>query len=687
MSKNGAEGRSARASRSAAALLSAPPTKNERDLQRVVDSIPAMAWSARADGTGNFFNRRYLDYVGLSAGQLEGWQWTSVVHPDDVDRVMACWEAFNAAGSGGEIEARLRRHDGVYRWFSFRSSASPGADGKIAQWYGVNIDIEDQKRTAIMLAGERRLLELVASSRPIRDVILALCEVIEEALPGCRCEIRTLDLSCTIYEHAIAPSLPRAFVESIPGTPLDGDRSPSGTAAIFKTQIISRDVETDLRWQGSAVRDQLLEIGLKSAWSAPISASDRRVLGTLCIYQPHPGEPRAEDRDIVGRAAHIASIAIERYRAEDELRRRAYLLATAERISQTGSFHWDMNKNKLVWSAEMYRIHEMDEAIEPRYPDVLSTVHPDDFDMIEGRTRQSFQGIGNPDDHYRILLPDGRVKYLKTAYQVIRHPDGRIESVGVAQDVTRQRVAEDALDQLRSELAHVTRVTSLGELAASIAHEVNQPLSGIITNASTCLRLLAADPPNIDGAVRTAQRSVRDANRASEVVRRLRSLYRKQDFTPEPFDLNEAAREVFAICAHDLQRRRIILSVGLDDALPHVNGDRIQLQQVILNLILNAADALGDIEGRPRQIGIRSFVPEPGRVQLEVSDTGVGIPAEDCDRIFEPFRTTKPNGMGIGLSVSRSIIDRHKGSLWAMASEGPGATIAFSLPAASDTEA
>ncbi len=353
MSKNGAEGRSARASRSATASLSVPPTENERDLQRVVDSIPAMAWSARADGTGNFFNRRYLDYVGLSAGKLEGWQWTSVVHPDDVDRVMACWEAFKAAGSGGEIEARLRRYDGVYRWFSFRSSASPGADGKIAQWYGVNIDIEDQKRTAIMLAGERRLLELVASSRPIRDILVALCEVIEQAAPDCPCEIRTLDATGTVYEIAVAPTLSCKLIESVPGTPLADDMSPAGRAAAHKTTVIAKNIATDPRWQNTDVQKRLLDEGLRSACGVPISSKDGGILGSLCVYRSETGELRPEHQDIIQRAVHISSIAIERYRAENELKRRQFLLVTAERISETGSFSWDLVHDKLIWSEQM----------------------------------------------------------------------------------------------------------------------------------------------------------------------------------------------------------------------------------------------------------------------------------------------------------------------------------------------
>ncbi|MBE1529113.1 signal transduction histidine kinase [Sphingopyxis sp. OAS728] len=331
----------------------------------------------------------------------------------------------------------------------------------------------------------------------------------------------------------------------------------------------------------------------------------------------------------------------------------------------------------------MYRIWEIDPSLPLGPNNLMPMVHPDDAAMVQGRVDRMRQGLDNPENEERILMPDGRIKWMSNSTLVFHHEDGRVECVGVSQDITKRRLAEQASEKLRSELAHVTRVLSLGELAASIAHEVNQPLSGIITNANTCLRMLATDPPNIEGAIRTAERSVRDGNRAAEVIKRLRSLYRKQDFALELLDLNDAAREVIAICAHDLQRRRIAMTVDLDNELPHVTGDRIQLQQVILNLVLNAADALSAVDDRPRQISILSVQHQTGRVQLMVRDTGTGIAKEDRERIFEPFHTTKPHGMGIGLSVSRSIIDRHKGKLWAMSNEGPGTTLVFSLPVAS----
>lgn len=256
--------------------------------------------------------------------------------------------------------------------------------------------------------------------------------------------------------------------------------------------------------------------------------------------------------------------------------------------------------------------------------------------------------------------------------------------MALSEDVTERRVAEEALNETRSELAHMARVTTLSTLTASIAHEVNQPLSGIVTNASTCLRMLDATPPNIDGARETARRTIRDGNRASEVITRLRALFSKKNAAFEVFDLNEAAKEVVALSVSDLERNRVILQSDLAADLPSVLGDRVQIQQVILNLIRNGSDAMSIVNDRPRDLLIQTACDDGG-VRLSVKDSGVGIDSEIEQKLFEAFSTTKGDGMGIGLSVSRSIIESHHGRLWAIRNQGPGATFLFSIPCGTNT--
>jgi C4-dicarboxylate-specific signal transduction histidine kinase len=268
--------------------------------------------------------------------------------------------------------------------------------------------------------------------------------------------------------------------------------------------------------------------------------------------------------------------------------------------------------------------------------------------------------------------------------RVMAQSGGRPLFIGAFQDVTQSKLAEEALDKARSELAHVARITTLNTLTASIAHEVNQPLSGIVTNASTCRRMLDGDPPNIEGARETARRIIRDGNRASDVITRLRALFSKKDFTLEPLDLNEATREVIALSLSDIQRNRVVLLADLAADLPLVMGDRVQLQQVTLNLLRNACDAMVGVDDRLRELVVKTKREDGDRVRLSVVDAGAGFRPEAKDKLFEAFYTTKTDGMGIGLSVSRSIIERHHGRIWAEPNVGPGVTFSFSIPCATE---
>jgi C4-dicarboxylate-specific signal transduction histidine kinase len=248
------------------------------------------------------------------------------------------------------------------------------------------------------------------------------------------------------------------------------------------------------------------------------------------------------------------------------------------------------------------------------------------------------------------------------------------------QRAEERKRADEALATLRAELAHATRASSLATLTASIAHEVSQPLAGVVTNASTSLRMLANEPPNVDGARQAMRRLLRDGNRASDVVTRLRALFSRKPPAAEPVDLNDATREVIALSRSDLQGARATLGVELADGLPLVLGDRVQLQQVISNLLRNACDAVHGVTGRAREIVITTACDAEDRVLLSVRDSGVGFGPDGTDRLFDAFYTTKPDGMGIGLSVCRSIIENYRGRLWAVPNEGPGVTFAFSLP-------
>ena len=367
-------------------------------------------------------------------------------------------------------------------------------------------------------------------------------------------------------------------------------------------------------------------------------------------------------------------------RSEEELRRSEAFLAEGQRLSLTGSFSWKVATDEITWSEQLYRIFEFEPGTPVTIERINGRVHPEDVPMMNETIERARAGGADFEYQHRLLMPGGATKFVTAIAHGSVDAGGRLEYIGAVRDVTRRRSSEDALARARSELTQVARVTSLGMLTASIAHEVNQPLSGIITNASACLRMLAADPPNVDGARETARRTIRDGNRASDVITRLRALFSRKDPVIESLDLNDAAREVVALTLRRLQRNRLTLRLDLGHDVPRVPADRIQMQQVILNLLLNASDAMSAVDDRPRELLIRTDLDEHDHVRLAVRDSGAGFDPRHAGMLFDAFYTTKSDGMGVGLSVSRSIIESHGGRIWATLNDGPGATFWFSIP-------
>ena len=367
------------------------------------------------------------------------------------------------------------------------------------------------------------------------------------------------------------------------------------------------------------------------------------------------------------------------------LRRSEAFLAEAQRLSLTGSFSWRVATDELTWSDQLYRIFDFDPDVPVTLELIGTRLHPEDVPLLNDMIERARGAGADFEYEHRLLMPDESIKYVHMVARATRDEDGRLEYIGAVQDVTARRLSEQALGKAQSELARVARVTALSTLTASIAHEVSQPLSGIMTNASTSLRMLAADPPDVHGARETARRTLRDADRASAVISRVRGLFTSKESLRESVDLNESAREVIALLLRELQQNRVVLHLKLAHDLPAVPGDRVQLQQVILNLLRNACEAMVDVRDRPRQLLIQTEREDGGRVRVSVRDAGVGVEPQDMNKLLDAFYTTKADGMGIGLSVSRSIIERHHGRLWAEPNDGPGATFSFSIPGDPET--
>jgi PAS domain S-box-containing protein len=370
----------------------------------------------------------------------------------------------------------------------------------------------------------------------------------------------------------------------------------------------------------------------------------------------------------------------ERKEAENALRQSETYLAEAQRLSHTGSFGWRVVSGEIIWSEETFRIFGYDKAPSVTLDMVFQRIHPDD----RARAKQTIDRAssdGKDFDHgYRLLMPDGSVKYVHATAHAATDASGGIEFVGAVTDVTARKRAEEELHEAQAGLAHVTRVTALGELAASIAHEVNQPLAAVVTNAAACLRWLDRETPNFDEARGTVRSIIKDGNRAGEVIQRVRALVNKTAGQKTQLHLNEVVNEVITLVQHELFSHRVLLRLELAPALPLVLADRIQLQQVILNLVVNGIEAMQAVTDRPRELVIRTQQDETHQILLTVKDCGIGIAADNADRLFDAFFTTKSSGMGMGLSICRSIVDAHGGRLSASGNVGPGATFQFTLP-------
>jgi PAS domain S-box-containing protein len=389
-----------------------------------------------------------------------------------------------------------------------------------------------------------------------------------------------------------------------------------------------------------------------------------------------------------GKDFHLALVRdiTDRKRAEESLRQSEAYLAEAQRLSHTGSWALDLKTNQYVYtSEESDRMWGFDPRGEkPSRQAVSERVHPEDRNRWKRNLERSLREKVDTFDEYRIVLPDGTVRHLRT----IRHPvlnSARevVKLVGTSVDITEQKGREEERETLRrleAELAHANRLTTMGELTASIAHEVNQPLGAMVANAAACTRWLAFEPPETAKARRALESIAADGRRASEIIGRIRALVKRQAPRKDPVDVNLKIAEVIELTADEIRRNGIVLRTELSDGLPPVHGDRVQLQQVLLNLILNAIDAMGPIEDRPRELTIVSRGDGGDAVLVEVRDVGPGIDPERAAKVFEPFFTTKSDGLGIGLSISRSIVEAHGGNLWVEPNEPHGAIFRFSLP-------
>jgi PAS domain S-box-containing protein len=401
------------------------------------------------------------------------------------------------------------------------------------------------------------------------------------------------------------------------------------------------------------------------------------------MYYREPRTPSQRDQQVIEQITHLAGVAIERQLIHEQLRRSEAYLADAQALTHTGSFVWDVRtKHALHLSDEWYRIFEFDRengagVFEERW----HRVFPDDRVRWQAAIDRAITERSGYELEARLVCPSGATKHVRVvAHPVLDASGDVVQFIGSVMDITEGKHAEEERDKLRSleaDLAHINRVSMLGEFAASLAHELKQPITGLITNAGTCLRLLRCEPPNVREAEVAAARIVRDGNRANEIIDRLRSFYRKDvPAQREPVDVNDLVREMLMLLRAEASRYSVSMHTELSAVLPTVTADRVQLQQVFMNLLLNAIEAMKESGG---EVTVTSQRDPDGQLLIAVSDSGVGLPVK-ADQIFNAFFTTKPQGSGMGLAIGRSIVESHGGRLWATANAGPGATFHLTLP-------
>jgi len=614
--------------------------KSEKELRDVIDTIPAIVWSTLADGSNTYVNKRFVEYSGSSAEQTAGSGWQALIHPDDLERHAGKWREAVATGKAHEIEVRSRRSDGQYRWQLDRGVPLRDEDGKIVKWYGIATDIEDRKRaeealqqSQFYLSEGQRLAHMGSWAFNATGFTYWSSELFQ--IYG----LDPRDKPPTVEEYlALVHPEDRAFMKEGIAKMLD-DR----LAFDFTKRIVRPD---------GGIR-HIRCVGI------PVTQGG--------IFQ-----------GFLGTGMDVT----DQERLTEELRRSESHLAEAQKLTHTGSWAWRLADRKMVHiSEEWYRIYGFDLAEgAPTLEEYLERVHPEDRLKWKGMAERAIVEKVDYDQEFRILLPNGMVKWIQTVGHPVLSNTGDLDGfVGSSTDITELKSAEqerEKVRQLEADLAHTNRVSTLGEMAASLAHEIKQPIAAAITSANSCIEWLSHEPPNLDRARAAAARIDKYGNRAAEIIDRIRSFYKKSPPQRELVDVNGIIHEMFMLLEGEADRNSVAMRTDLSAELPKIIVDRVQLQQVFMNLMLNAIEAMKESGGA---LTVKSQ-RQDGQLQFSVCDTGVGLPAEKMDQIFSAFFTTKPHGSGMGLAISRSIVESHGGQLWASTNNGRGATFHFTLP-------
>jgi len=605
-----------------------------------MDAIPGLVWSALPSGDVEFCNQRWLDYTGMSVGEVNGWGWAAAIHPQDITDVREGWRAALMRSTSFSAEARMRRADGCYRWFLIQAVPLSDSGGRIIRWYGTNTDVEDLKRAQEGLRNPTSRLDELFEQAPEGVAVLSADGRI----------VRVNKEFTRMFGYQLDEVLQQPIDDLIvPEVLLEGSRA--------FTQLLKEGGRVEIETVRKRKDGTQIDVSLLAV-SGRTTCGEQAV--NYAIYRDITERKRAEGR-----------------LRESEARFQAMADTAPVMIWMTGTDGL-CNYFSKPWLEFTGRTMEQEVGL-----GWTEGVHPDDVQGCFDGFLPAFEARKPFRMEYRLKRVDGEYRWVMESGIPRYTGEGEFAGyIGSNIDITDLKHAEEEREKLRqaqAELAHINRVTAMGELTASLAHEIKQPIAAAITDAGTCLKWLARDRPDVEEAREAASRIIKDVTRASEIISRISSLFKKGEPQRELVDVNEIIREMIALLSDEAGRYSISIQTDLAADLPNIRADRVQLQQVFMNLMLNAIDAMNQTNAA-RELTINSKRTPEDQVLISVIDNGIGLPLQRADKVFDPFFTTKAQGTGMGLSISRSIIESHGGRLWATANPERGATFQFTLP-------
>src|SRR6266480_3618649 len=539
----------------------------------------------------------------------------------------------------------------------------------------------DHEKEEPFYAGQGHILEMIATSAPPPDILPQVVLLMEAEADGLRCSIQLLSNDGKRVRLGAAPNLPKAYCKAVDGLPIGPRVGSCGTAMYLKRPVMVTDVLTDPLW--ADYHDLAKTCGLQACWSTPIISSDGDVLGSFAMYCQEPRGPNSQETRLIEAATQVASIAIERQQDHVRLREREARISLAAESADLAFWVLYPEQNS-AWMSEKGRAMYGFAPHEPLTRESLvSRIHPDERAAVQAAFEHARVSQQTFEIEHRIVLPYGKIRWVITRGRCLWDEQGNVlEKICVTIDLSAQKQSDLQLQVQREELARLSRIALMGEMTASLGHELNQPLTAIANNAAAARRFF--DRGQIEPA--TLKELLADitaaSHRAGEVINGIRGMARKGKSTRSPLNLNDVIRDTLRLVRSDILIRETAVVTDFDSLLPDVEAAPVQIQQVMLNLIMNALDAVEALPPAERRIIISTRSLKGKSAEVIVRDFGAGLPKDRPDKVFDHFFSTKAEGMGMGLTIARSIVEAHAGTLGAEDAEGGGARFFFHLPAA-----